>query len=227
MIVTKLPEETKKNMARDHPSTTWTIEELQAAILKELRIFKIGWQTSTLTNHQAIPTASFYTGANRKTEHTHRDTTTRLSCTYCKGNHSANNCNVSKDVPSRLEVIKKNHLCFNCLAHHRVSHCTSKNRCRTCSGKHHTSNYNEHNKTTGDTEHSTNKRGTDQINKSSDPPTTTNADTVTLTTFTSCHSTCLLKTAIGTVVGAGSQTDANILFNEGSQQSFLTEKVSK
>ena len=116
MILTKLLEETKKNMARDHPSTTWTIEELQAAILKELRIFEVGQQTSTLTNHQAIPTASFCTGG-----HTHRDTTNKLSCAYCKGTHSANNCDVSKDVPSPLEVIKKKHLCFNCLAHHRVS----------------------------------------------------------------------------------------------------------
>ena len=80
MILTKLPEETKKNMARDHPSTTWTIEELKAAIMKELRIFKVGQQTCTLTNCQAIPTASFYTGANRKTGHTHRDTTNNLSC---------------------------------------------------------------------------------------------------------------------------------------------------
>ena len=111
MILTKLLEETKKNMGRDHPSSTWTIEELQAAILKELRIFEVGQQTSTLTNHQAIPTASFYTGANRKTGHTHRDTTNKLNCAYCKGTHSANNCDVSEDVPSRLEVIKKRHLC--------------------------------------------------------------------------------------------------------------------
>lgn len=63
MLLTKLPEETKKNMARDHATTTWTIEEFQAAILKELRIFKVGQQTSILTNQLAIPTAAFYTGA--------------------------------------------------------------------------------------------------------------------------------------------------------------------
>lgn len=31
-------------------------------------------------------------------------------------------------------------------------------------------------------------------------PANTNTDTVTLTTFTSCHVTCLLKTAVDTVV---------------------------
>ena len=67
MILTKLWEETKKNMARDHPSTAWRIEEFQAASLKELRTVEVGKQTSTLTSQQTIPTASFYTGENRKT----------------------------------------------------------------------------------------------------------------------------------------------------------------
>ena len=162
MILAKLPEETKKNMARDHATATRTIEELQAAILKELRIFKVGQQPSTLTNQPAIPTAAFYTGENKKIGH--RDTISKLSCAYCKGTHSAVNCDVTKDVPSRLEVIKKKHICFNCLAHHRVSQCTSRNRCRTCSGKHHTSICNELNKAPGYTEQSTNKKSTDQTN---------------------------------------------------------------
>lgn len=33
MILAKVPEETKKNMARDHPANKWTVEELQAAIV--------------------------------------------------------------------------------------------------------------------------------------------------------------------------------------------------
>jgi len=41
------------------------------------------------------------------------------------------------------------------------------------------------------------------------------------------HSTCLLKTAIATVVGAGTQVEANILFDEGSQRSFLTEELAR
>ena len=110
MILTKLPEETKKNMARDNTTTTWTIEELQAAIMKELRVFEVGQQTSTLMNQPAIPAAAFYTGTNKKTGH--RDTNSKPSCAYCKGTHFAINCDVSKDVPSCIEVIKKKHLCF-------------------------------------------------------------------------------------------------------------------
>ena len=35
---------------------------------------------------------------------------------------------------------------------------------------------------------------------------------------------CLLKTAIATVVGTDLQAEANILLDQGSQRSFLTEK---
>ena len=115
MILVKLPEETKKNMARDYPSITWTIKELQTAILKLLRIFEANQLSSTLTNHQAISTALFYTGANRKTGHTHRDTTNKPSCAYCKGTHSASNCDVNKGVLSCLKVIKKKHLSLTAL----------------------------------------------------------------------------------------------------------------
>ena len=57
----------------------------------------------------------------------------------------------------------------------------------------------------------------------------TNTNTITLTTPTpqlTKSATCLLKTAIATVVGRDLQTEANVLFDEGSQRTFLTEKVA-
>ena len=108
MILTKLSEETKKNMARDHPSSEWTVEELQMAVLKEIRIFEIGQHTTTLpSQYQPIPTASFYTGINRRPGHTRREGSSKPSCAYCKGNHAANVCEVHKNISARLEVIKQ------------------------------------------------------------------------------------------------------------------------
>ena len=37
MVLAKLPEETKKNMVRDHSNNKWTVD-VQASILKEIRI---------------------------------------------------------------------------------------------------------------------------------------------------------------------------------------------
>ena len=206
-------------MARNHSNSEWTVEELQTAILKEIRIFEAG-QTSTLTNQQQpTPTAAFYTSANRKPGHPRKEARSKLSCAYCKGCHAPATCEVHKDLPSRLEVIKRERLCYNCLAHHRVSSCSSRNRCRKCSGKHHTSICSEATKT---------PNTTSQTMEKNDPPTASN--TTTLTTLTppqlKGNTTCLLKTAIATVVGTDSQTEANVLFNEGSQRSFITEKLA-
>ena len=40
------------------------------------------------------------------------------------------------------------------------------------------------------------------------------------------NTVCLLKTAIATVVNGKIQAEAHILFDEGSQQSFLSEKLA-
>ena len=56
-----------------------------------------------------------------------------------KGAHSATNCNKITDHHKWVEYIKKEGLCFNCLAKHRVAQWTSCNGCKQCTCKHHTS----------------------------------------------------------------------------------------
>ena len=100
-----------------------------------------------------------------------------------------------KDVESGLAVIKQQKLC--CM-YHRASQCGSKNCCQKCGSKHHTSICNN----------------------------SASATTATLTSFVPPQLTrstvCLLKTAIATVVGSGSQVE----FDKGSRRSFLTEKLA-
>ena len=138
-------------------------------------------------------------------------------CVYCKGSHHTTNCEVHKDLESRLAIIKQEKLCFNCLVHHRVSQCGSKNRCRKCNAKHHTSICNK-----------PASKGTTQSEEKEQP--NLNSTTTTLTAFVPPQLTrntiCLLKTAIATVVNANLQVEANILFDEGSQRSFITEKLA-
>ena len=54
---------TRRNLAREHSDLQWTIDELQAAILKEIRVLENGLHVTdyilTTTNPPAI--ASFYT----------------------------------------------------------------------------------------------------------------------------------------------------------------------
>ena len=60
----------------------------------------------------------------------------RSMCAYCKGSHTANNCDAVKDC---CKIVKKEKFCFNCLAHHRVSECDSKQSSKLCGHRHHTS----------------------------------------------------------------------------------------
>jgi len=115
-------------------------------------------------------------------------------------------------------------LCFNCLGRHTVSQCNSKHHCCIYTRKHHTS-------LCADTDKSTTERLLEQPfnNSGVQPPinTTTNA---TLTTPNNQHSMvshtnkiCLLKTAVATAM---LKPKANILFDEGSQRSFLTSDLA-
>ena len=158
----------------------------------EIRIFETGQQTSSLSSQLVNPTASFYTSLHCK-PHMKRETSSKLSCIFCKGNHTAINCDVHKDAQSCVEIIKQQQLCYNSLAHHCVSQCNSTNCCHKCGNKYHTSICNDStNKTSSDTSH-------------------TNPS---LTTLAPCqlakNTTCLLKTAIATIVGSDLQTEANV-----------------
>jgi len=58
---------------------------------------------------------------------------------FCKGPHAAHKYFTVTDHHRRLDIVRQNNLCFNCLARHKVSQCASKLQCRNCKRKHHTS----------------------------------------------------------------------------------------
>lgn len=62
-------------------------------------------------------------------------------CAFCNASeHSINKCvNFLKlGVQKRVEFVKANKLCFNCMQKHRVENCGSNYTCRVCFKKHHT-----------------------------------------------------------------------------------------
>ena len=186
-------------------------------MLKEIQIFETGQQASSLVSQeQPLPTASFHTGADRKPGHRCREQTNKQPmCLYCKGSHHTSNCEVHKDLESWLAIIKQEKLCFNCLAHHRVSQCGSKNRCRKCNAKHHTSIYNKpaSKGTTESEEEGTTKSQLYNYNPHCLCSTTAHQEHHLPAENSHCY-----------YGNANLQAEANILFNEGSQWPFITEK---
>ena len=239
IIIGKLPAETRRNMARDHTSVEWTVDDLKAAVLKEIRILETGLYTAdqpaNVPNSSRTPmaTASFYTGIRGTQPNTPINSDKKkLACVYCRGSHSLNARNVVTDYQKRLEIVKKANICFNCLGHHKISQCGSNFRCKRCKHKHHTSlckpNHEEPKPRDEDRD--------DQGSKDSRPEQPKNMSHATLTpvsyhttqnrTTTEVHPACLLQTAIAPVSVGCVRVHANILFDEGAQRSFITEDLA-
>ena len=231
IIHKKLPVELKKSLARDHSNKEWTLDELRKAILKEVEILEAGRSNSDLpelpSSGPVIPTASFLMGLNRNIppKPNGKRPPTQQGCAYCKGKHNSLECTVVRDPIRRHALIQEARLCFNCLGRHRVTECKSRNRCRMCHRKHHTS------LCPGDSQ------------PASPLPVASNAVTTQVTegvptvpavaTFHTVqkndthHRSTLLKTAISPVEHHGRTVCAHILFDEGSQRSFVTGDLAR
>ena len=114
---------------------------------------------------------------------------------------------VVTDPQQRYDIVKKADLCFNCLGHHKASQCRSKN------SKHHTSL----------------GKGENQQHK--DPPVLATLTPTQSTPTTSKQvkhetQTSLLKTAITTISSATTRAEANLLFDEGAQRSFIAQSLA-
>ena len=227
VILRKLPNDIKQNLAREAATSEWTYPQLMSAILKEIRILEAGSSTSC----RSQPTATFLTTS--KPSHPNKGHDKRpQSCVYCKGPHSANQCTATNHQ-RRLETIKQNSLCFNCLGKHKVSACPSKQRCRKCHRKHHTSLCTE--ATPPKKEESTETNAVSQTTLvTQTTPVTREGSFSTVvsqpTTSASLHlassQTCLLKTAVATISAGDTYVESHILFDEGSQRSFLAKGLA-
>ena len=229
-ILTKLPAEIRRTLAWTHGTEKWTLKDLRSCLLQELRILDVG--ADYTTGHQ-VPTAAFSTSVNHKlTSKQHNPQSVKKSCIFCKSpSHSATKCEVIPDVSKRVEVVKKENLCFNCLGHHKISQCQSKYRCKSCGRKHHTSLCDA--KTTSQT------LPTDTTSTTTTSATATKTDTKTqllapvVPMDNSTHNLvspgtaqCLLKTAVVDVRAGRNRCSANILFDEGAQQSFISQELA-
>ena len=115
-------------------------------------------------------------------------------------------------------IVKRDGLCFNCLAQYKASRCSSKFTCRECNKQHHTSLCQSF-----PTAEVPPQNMPDQPTVNKRQVLTTMASIPFLATHTSV---CLLKIAIAQVSSSTTTTEGNILFHEGAQQSFVTYKLA-
>ena len=229
IILAKLPQDIRQSLARENTSTEWTLSELMSAILKEIRVLESGLLDSCKLQ-VPFSTAMFYVGSRDTTSNKKHNTDKKKHlCAFCKGPHPPHTCGAVTDHQKRFDIVKRDNLCFNCLAHHKVSQCTSKFRCRKCQRKHHTSlcgddppdpPKNSSSNEAPKTKTTANTSARDPTPAGTHIVPVSNHDSQTLTT-------CLLKTAVAPVVAGNIKTTANILFDEGAQHSFITTELAE
>ena len=226
IILRKLSAEIRRNIARAHGSDQWTLNELQSAILQKIRILEMGSEYSNYQSNLPTPTASFLTNTNRWPQQPNSENQKRSStCVYCGRSHTPTNCESVKDKQKHMEIIKRDMLCFSCLGRHKVSQCRSRHRCRQCNRRHHTSVCND-TAPADSSDPAISNKDKDTTNKQT-PNTTILTTLTTDSSPTPFNNTmCLLKTAVATVTSLNSETEVNILFDEGSQRSFLTQDMA-
>jgi hypothetical protein len=144
IILNKLPGDVRRNLAREHKSNTWMLRELRQSIREEINIIDAGQEVDT---PQSIPTTSFFHVGTKQSKPPRKIITQKNAqynikkrpCVFCKEIHAPSSCTKLRDPLTRMNIVKRDKLCFNCLGHHRVSECKSKHTCKTCNKKHHTS----------------------------------------------------------------------------------------
>ena len=231
-ILSKLPIETKTHMAREHCNSEWSIDDVMASMLKEIQIFKMSQQyTGKTISHDTtmLTTGSFHTSAYNTTRshHTHDKQPRREQvCVFCKGDHKPIKCSKVVDPKERLAIVRRESLCYNCLAKHKVTQCHSKFTCRECRKRHHTSLCHAFLVT----DVPSTPVSTSQPANTVSAPTQQASTEASLTTMTPLSayytSVCLLKTAIAAVSSETTTDEGNILFDEGAQRSFVTQQLA-
>ena len=157
---------------------------------------------------------------NKKPRQDNTEGKRKHQCVFCKGPHTAHNCDIVTDYQKRFEIIKGGNLYFKCLAHHRVSQWPSKFRCTKCKKKHHTSLCNSDPHSRSD--------GSSVEGKTPETIPTTTAGLLTPMSHRKApqNTTCLLKTAVAPIIAGNTKSQANILFDKGAQRSFISAEMA-
>uniref|UniRef100_A0A8D9ARL7 Integrase catalytic domain-containing protein n=1 Tax=Cacopsylla melanoneura TaxID=428564 RepID=A0A8D9ARL7_9HEMI len=136
-------------------------------------------------------------------------------CFLCKQPHSISKCPefARMNVAQRIETIKSQRRCFNCLGNHHKSACRSKGRCQTCKKSHHTLIHEDMNDYL-------------QAKSTRHDKSTPAVQNVSVSMSTSQHrdcSTIMLGTASATILDSSHQpVPVRILIDPGSQVSCIT-----
>ncbi|KAL9969544.1 hypothetical protein ACROYT_G021769 [Oculina patagonica] len=170
---------------------------------------------------QPSTTSALFTEGGKNTHQGHW-------CTYCKGSHPSINCNVVTNISARKQILRQKGRCFRCLrTGHLANQCDNGKVCYICGWRHHASiceNQGNENQAA--------HPGGSAATREGDAPTSSAATFQAPTTsmFINSKSSVLLQTARANISKPGNgkhSVNARIVFDSGSQRSYISENLQK
>ena len=242
VVMSKLPQDIRLQIARKTSKEVWEISEILDVIRNEVEAREMSDGVKVVQSDKSkfpskppsLSTFLVNNGPNKP----------NIKCVYCSGDHYSASCAKVADKSSRLEILRKDRRCFVCLmVGHTVAQCDRKRCCRRCQGKHHQSICEHSFQTTNQVLGNPVVRENNPFNQnprsnSFNPPDTSTSQQVQPSTTqtppqqitTTCAKTSggvILQTATATAVSEdGSKTTCvKILFDNGSQRSYISENL--
>ena len=224
VLMKKLPQELRLVVSREVTDGEFNLDKLMAIVEREIdareRASTASSSISSLRRQNRDVPTTFAMLANA----------TSLKYCYCGQTHSSDACESVINPEDRKRILMKTGRCFVCLRKFRRSRdCRSTMRCSHCNGRHHVSLCMK-NQPSGSGNLSTGRRVSSLSSPSPNTDSSKSSSTtpVSLINFISAKVPVLLQTAkahIYKVTNPDSVMEVRVLFDSGSQRSYVTERV--
>ena len=217
IIMSKIPNEIRLVIARKNTAKVWNIDELLDTIKVEIEAREVseGVQSSlqSTKKHVVQPTVGAFVVNGGNSEKF------QIRCAFCEEPHYSASCESVVGSEDRKSILRKSKRCFNCLRiGHNANTCRNEKKCRHCDGRHHQSICPKRKPVT--------KKETDRTEtKPKDEPKNEFCGTTTLTRVG--KGSVLLQTARAYAVNGSTSIPVRILFDTGSQRSYVTDNVTR
>ena len=204
-IIKKLPEGIRLQITRGKDYMNWTVDELLEQIRNELELREEYGRMEKKNVRLDHGKRDGVDAARPTTASTLVTKSKNLFCAFCKGNHEHHDCKEITSVDQRKQLARKYGRCYLCMRKGHVSwKCNSNFCCARCKGKHHISLCDSPGESAGPTGISTSP---------------------TLHVGTECGVALQTAQALVKCSGLDSAVRVRVLFDTGSQRSFVTPRV--
>ena len=229
IFMSKIPDEIRLTISRNTTAEIWELNGLLQSFKKELQarercVSVSESRTDKKDNKESSEnpfSASSLTAFGKYQN---------ISCTYCSQPHPSARCNVVTDIAARKAALRQRGRCFKCLKSNHISrNCTDGRTCFKCGGHHHISicaKILPSNKLDG-SEMKQQSSTPSPVNPQKDQPSFRSTSAVHVANSMPATSV-LLQTATTTITSVTNPTNgvkARILFDLGSQRSFVSYRL--